>query len=79
MPLYEYHCKTCASTFDVMRPMGQVPVEERCPEGHGGAAKVLSTFATVTGSISGDECAADFTDMGCGSCGSAVPGACAMN
>ncbi|MEE9285261.1 MAG: zinc ribbon domain-containing protein [Dehalococcoidia bacterium] len=47
MPLYEYHCRTCGETFEVRRPMSQVAVEEVCPEGHAGAKRVLSTFATV--------------------------------
>lgn len=47
MPLYEYFCRDCGATFEVLRPMSQVKVEEVCPEGHKGAKKVLSTFATV--------------------------------
>ena len=76
MPLYEYYCKACDDKFEVLRSMGSVALEERCPEGHGGASKVLSVFATVT---SGDACAADFSDAGCGTCGAPEPGACAMN
>lgn len=47
MPLYEYFCKDCGCAFEVLRPMSQVGAPEVCPEGHPGAKKVLSTFATV--------------------------------
>ena len=47
MPVYEYHCKTCEDSFEVLRPMGAMAVGT-CPEGHAGVTKVLSTFATVS-------------------------------
>lgn len=48
MPMYEYFCKTCDSTFELLQPMEKMKVETECPEGHVGARKVLSVFASVT-------------------------------
>ena len=72
MPLYEYHCKNCDDSFEVLQPMGGMVAEMTCPEGHEGAQKVLSVFATV---VKGDACAvpdalpaASCTPGGCASC-----------
>lgn len=78
MPLYEYFCKTCNDKFEVLRPMGKVAVAEACPEGHPGAVKVLSVFATVSSGSSAEACNFD-SQAGCGSCGSVTPGACNLN
>ena len=81
MPIYEYFCRNCEGKFEVLRPMGKAQTLEMCPEGHPGAVKVLSVFATVTsGGGTVDACAFDSADsMGCGACGSETPGACNLN
>jgi putative FmdB family regulatory protein len=47
MPIYEYYCTSCRSTFEVRRSMSAVQTLEKCPQGHEGAKKVLSAFAMV--------------------------------
>lgn len=47
MPLYEFRCRTCESTFEVRRPMSEASDPATCPEGHEGAVRLLSVFASV--------------------------------
>ena len=47
MPLYEYYCPTCASKYELLRPMGRGDDAGVCPKGHGGGARTLSMFAAV--------------------------------
>ncbi len=54
MPIYEYYCTTCDDGFEIMKPMATMTLEAVCPEGHGGAQKSLSMFASV---IKADGCA----------------------
>jgi putative FmdB family regulatory protein len=49
MPLYEYRCRTCDDTFEVRRPMSQSSEPATCPQGHDGAVRLLSVFASVGG------------------------------
>ncbi|MFZ9156864.1 MAG: FmdB family zinc ribbon protein [Ilumatobacteraceae bacterium] len=74
MPLYEFRCRTCESTFEVRRPMAEASDPATCPEGHEGAVRLLSVFASV-GATSGTSSApapAPRTGGGCGSgCGCA--------
>lgn len=48
VPVYEYFCKSCDDKFEVLAPMGRMTQVLDCPEGHLGARKVLSVFATVS-------------------------------
>lgn len=48
MPVYEYYCRSCATTFEKLRPMREAEETCTCPAGHPGAARTLSTFATLT-------------------------------
>lgn len=75
MPLYEYYCSDCTTSFELLRSMDDAAPLETCPEGHTGAKRALSVFATVTsggGPMSTD-------DAGCGRCGAPEPGACGFN
>ncbi len=47
VPLYEYRCRTCDTTFELRRSMAQSDAEASCPEGHEGAVRLLSVFAAV--------------------------------
>jgi putative FmdB family regulatory protein len=47
MPLYEYRCRTCDTTFELRRPMAEANVPALCPDGHGDAVRLLSAFAAV--------------------------------
>jgi putative FmdB family regulatory protein len=46
MPLYEYRCTTCDTTFELRRPAAQSQAPAVCAEGHV-ARRVLSVFATA--------------------------------
>lgn len=47
MPLYEFRCRTCDTTFEERRPMAEANNPATCPDGHSGAVRVLSVFASV--------------------------------
>jgi putative FmdB family regulatory protein len=47
MPLYEFKCKECDDTFEVRRPMSEASEPATCPQGHDGAVRMLSVFASV--------------------------------
>jgi putative FmdB family regulatory protein len=34
MPLYEYYCRTCRETFEVLRPMSAASEAVPCAKGH---------------------------------------------
>ncbi len=69
MPLYEYKCRDCDSRFEVRRSMSDdSPVV--CPDGHPGAVKLLSAFASIGASTGGSSAPAPMPSGG-GGCGSA--------
>ncbi|WP_026874677.1 FmdB family zinc ribbon protein [Jiangella gansuensis] len=43
MPTYEYRCRACGSTFDVVRPMADATAPASCPAGHDDTVKLLTT------------------------------------
>ena len=43
MPRYEFRCRTCASTFEVDRPMQASGEPADCPAGHDDTVKLLTT------------------------------------
>jgi len=46
MPIYEYRCRKCESTFEAIRPMGDDGEDLRCPEcGADRPARKPSAFA----------------------------------
>ena len=42
MPRYEFRCRTCASTFEVDRPMQASGEPADCPAGHDDTVKLLT-------------------------------------
>jgi putative FmdB family regulatory protein len=72
VPLYEFRCKTCDDTFEVRRPMSEAGEPATCPDGHEGAVRLLSVFASVGGGAAPAPAAAPMTGGGCG-------GACACH
>jgi len=48
MPLYEYRCRDCETTFELRRPMSEASLSTTCPSGHPGAVRLLSVFASVS-------------------------------
>lgn len=61
MPIYEYHCEECGTTFDKFVRSISTPVEVECPSCHSHSCKKhFSTFGTTGtggGALSGASCA----------------------
>jgi len=47
MPLYEYRCRACDTTFELRRSMAEANAPAACPDGHEGAVRLLSAFASI--------------------------------
>lgn len=45
MPIYEYRCRICAQTFELLRPMRSSDEPAMCPKRHAGATRVISLIA----------------------------------
>jgi len=73
LPLYEYHCRTCARDFEMLV---RESTEPECPACHGrDLERALSTFAVSTATPR-----ASAPVGACGACGDPRgPGACSMN
>jgi putative FmdB family regulatory protein len=72
MPLYEYRCRPCALTFELLRPMSTSSRPVTCPAGHPGAERVVSLFAAHTQGNGGLQ---ELTSAG-GGCPSCAGGSC---
>jgi putative FmdB family regulatory protein len=70
VPVYEFRCSTCQAVFDERRPMAEADAPATCPDGHGGARRLLPVFAT-TGRAAGPDASGDE-----GFCGAPVAGGC---
>jgi putative FmdB family regulatory protein len=77
MPIYEYTCKSCKSSFETLvKSMGSTAAV-KCPEcGSGQTSRNLSVFAVASGSGGSKPSAGSEPGM-CGRCGG--PGPCGMN
>jgi putative FmdB family regulatory protein len=53
MAVYEYRCSTCNTSFELRRAMSASNDPAECPQGHVGAKRMLSVFASVGGGASG--------------------------
>jgi putative FmdB family regulatory protein len=47
MPVYEYYCRDCEQTFELLRPIVKAEDSASCPEGHTGASRTITLFATI--------------------------------
>jgi putative FmdB family regulatory protein len=72
MPLYDYRCVVCDTTFESRRPMAESGEPATCPNGHDGARRLLSVFASV-----GATDAAPAPSLPAGPMGGGCGGACA--
>lgn len=52
MPLYEYRCRTCDTTFEARRTMAEADEPSTCPQGHVEVKRLLSVFAAGRASAS---------------------------
>jgi putative FmdB family regulatory protein len=48
MPIYEYRCQSCDTSFEQRRPASESGLTATCPAGHPGARRRLSVFATAS-------------------------------
>ena len=76
MPLYEYHCVTCGTRFELLVPMSRSSESAMCPARHRDAPRVVSVFAAHTRAEDGSIAAIDGGGGGCSSC---AGGACACS
>ena len=53
MPLYDYKCPECDTTFEARRSMAEASDPIDCPNGHVGSRRLWSVFATVGASSGG--------------------------
>lgn len=58
MPVYEFRCRTCDTTFEALRPMDTTSEDVPCPDGHSDTARVLSLIAPTTRTSAGSAPAA---------------------
>ena len=73
MPMYEYLCQRCSTTFELLRPMARSQDQADCPDCEGLGDRVLSVFAAFSAQNSGESMAMP----GMGGCACAAGGACA--
>jgi putative FmdB family regulatory protein len=66
MPVYEYRCRTCDTTFEARRPMSESSAPATCPDGHEGAVRLLSVFAAVGAAPAVSTAAPATAARGCG-------------
>ena len=55
MPIYEFRCRECGSSFEELRPMadvGSVATAVTCPQGHDDVERLLSLIAPSSSSSS---------------------------
>ena len=70
MPIYEYTCPDCGSTFELLRPLSQADQDAACPSCHKPARRKMSTFACFSTSESGVPTRVAGTGSSCSSCSS---------
>lgn len=68
MPLYEYRCRVCDTSFQLLRAVGSADDPAPCPAGHTDAVRALSLVAPVR---RGEVMTAPASGGGCcgGACG----------
>ena len=76
MPIYEYVCSGCHQKFELLRSLSQVDEEVFCPDCHGKAERVLSSFCSRTKSESGFT--APIGGSSCSSCGAGSCTSCGL-
>jgi putative FmdB family regulatory protein len=64
MPVYEFRCRTCDTTFEARRPMAESNAAATCPDGHLDTVRLLSVFASVGAAPAGSPAPA--SGGGCG-------------
>jgi putative FmdB family regulatory protein len=68
VPTYDYHCRTCDTSFEVTRSLTAAPAASPCPDGHEQTSRVWSPVA-VGGSAAAPVAAGGGGCCGGGCCG----------
>jgi putative FmdB family regulatory protein len=69
MPIYEYHCTDCHTTFDRLRPMSQANAPASCAQcGSNATSRAISLFSAISKSKSGETRAVSGAGSDCASC-----------
>jgi putative FmdB family regulatory protein len=73
MPIYEYYCKDCSATFELLRPKRQADERAVCKKCNGASTtRTISVFAAHSGGRalagSGGGCAGCTPSAGCAGC-----------
>jgi putative FmdB family regulatory protein len=75
MPVYEYLCRRCSTSFELLRPMSYSQDRGECPDCEGPGDRILSVFAAFSTGDGGEPMA--MPGMSMGGCACAAGGACA--
>jgi putative FmdB family regulatory protein len=69
MPIYEYLCADCDTTFEKLRPMSKADAPTACVQcGGSQISRAISLFAAISKSSNGESRRVSGTGGGCGSC-----------
>ena len=70
MPIYEYTCPACNTTFEELRSLSQSDQDAECPSCGQPARRKMSTFACFSTTESGVPARVAGTGSACSSCSS---------
>lgn len=77
MPMYEYFCRECQTTFEALRPFSQADAAIECPGCHQPTTqRVVSRFAAISHSANGGSRMIAGSSGGCASCSSGACSTC---
>jgi len=69
MPIYEYRCAECQSTFEKLRPMSKADMSALCTHcGSSQTSRAISLFSAISKGGNGESRAISGAGGGCGSC-----------
>lgn len=69
MPIYEYRCAECQSTFEMLRPMSKADSSAACTHcGSKHTSRAISLFSAISRGGNGETRAVSGAGGGCGSC-----------
>jgi putative FmdB family regulatory protein len=69
MPLYEYRCADCGTTFEKLRPMSQVDAPAHCLRcGSDDTSRAISLFSAISKGSDGASRGVSGTGHGCATC-----------
>jgi putative FmdB family regulatory protein len=68
VPVYEYRCNDCRTTFEVLRRMGDRELAALCPSCESRASMPLISQVAVTRSVAGGTATATAPSTGTGGC-----------